>query len=175
MRQALTRARVEDTAPREIRPARYSPPAPAVRMALTWRWRPFLLCAALALWTWSAWFMFTARAVTLSTTPAEATLRVDRGFAPHVGRHWLLRPGAHRVEAHAPGHVPLVDTLLINDDAQQAHALTLTRLPGHLRLRLAPDNVVGEASIDGQAAGAAPGLLREVAAGTRTIDALNGT
>ncbi|MBX9609920.1 MAG: PEGA domain-containing protein [Gammaproteobacteria bacterium] len=166
----MTRPRAEDAAPRLIRPAPYAPPSPTARVAITWRRQPLLLCAALALWAWAAWFMFTARAVTLTTTPTEATLRVDHGFAPHVGRHWLLRPGPHRVEAHAPGHAPLVDTLLIGDDAQQAHALTLTRLPGHLRLRLAPDNVVGEVSIDGHAAGAAPGLRREVAAGTRTVE-----
>ncbi|MGE3848633.1 MAG: PEGA domain-containing protein, partial [Gammaproteobacteria bacterium] len=170
MRQALTRPRAEQPAPRLIRPARYAPPAPAPRVSLAWRWRPLLLCAALMLWAFAAWFMFTARAVTLTTSPAEAGLRVDRGFAPHFGRHWLLRPGAHRVEARAPGHAPLVATLIINDDAQQSHTLTLTRLPGHLRLRLAPDNVLGEASIDGRAVGAAPGVLRDVAAGARTVE-----
>lgn len=170
MRQALTRPRAEDAAPRLIRPLPYSPPAPSARVALTWRWRPLLLGGAFALWAWAAWFMFTARAVTLTTTPAEATLRVDHGFAPHVGRHWLLRPGTHRVEAHAPGHAPLIDELRIGDDAQQAHTLTLARLPGHLRLRLAPDNVEGEASVDGHAAGAVPGVLRDVAAGARTVE-----
>ena len=90
-----------------IRPQLFRPPPrgsalPRVEIA----WLPLMVSIALTLWALAAWFVFTARSVTLVTAPAGATVHVAEWLAPRIGQHWLLRPGQHRVFASAPGYWP---------------------------------------------------------------------
>ena len=153
-----------------IKPQRFRPPAhlsALPRWQLTWV--PLAVLAALLLWGLAAWYVFTARAVTLLAVPANATLTVHAGLTPHLGSHWLLRPGGRRVVVSAPGYISYDDHIVVDSEAMQTHTVTLTRLPGDLRIALTPA-IPAAVLIDNAAHGAAPGLIRGIAAGTRQIE-----
>ena len=153
-----------------ITPTCFRPPSrgsalPRLQIA----WLPLLVSAVLLLWALAAWFVFTARTVTLSATPSHASISVADGLAPHFGNHWLMRPGPHRVRVSAPGYQAF-DALVTVDDAQiQTREVTLERLPGHLRIALIPA-VQAEVLVDNVVLGKAPGVVHEIAAGKRQIE-----
>ena len=153
-----------------IRPQVFRPPprGPA-RPRLEFAWLPLLVSLVLVLWAMAAWFVFTARSVTLEVVPATAQIHVADWLAPRIGQHWLLRPGQHRIVAEAPGYKPYETSLTINDTAIQVHAITLERLPGHLRVSLTPE-VAAEVLIDDAAFGQAPGVVRNIPAGMRQLE-----
>ncbi len=153
-----------------IRPQAFSPPPrgpalPRIEIA----WLPLIVRLALALWALAAWFVFTARAVTLHTAPATAEVHIAEWLAPRIANHWLLRPGEHRVRASAPGYKAFDAMINIDDTAIQNRDITLERLPGDLRVSLTP-TVAAEVLVDNQALGKAPGVVRDIAAGTRQLE-----
>ena len=153
-----------------IRPQVFRPPprGPAKRW-IKIAWLPLLVSLALLLWAVAAWFVFTARSVTLEVTPDTAQIQLADWLAPRIGQHWLLRPGPHRVTADAPGYKPFDALLTIDDTPIQTHPITLERLPGHLRLRLTP-KVVADVLIDNAPFGKAPGVVRDIPAGARQLE-----
>jgi formylglycine-generating enzyme required for sulfatase activity len=128
-----------------------------------------MVSVALAVWALAAWFVFTARAVSLHSEPADAEVRVAEWLAPHFGNHWLLRAGAHRVRATAPGYKPFDALVEVDDTPIQTHDITLERLPGHVRITLTPA-VKAAVLVDNQALGQAPGVVHDIPAGPRQLE-----
>ncbi len=156
-----------------ITPAAFKPPDALT--GLGWPQLPWIkvlvlatLVGAVALLV----FIFSARAVQFVTTPASAELRVAGGFAPHFRQRWMLLPGKRRVVASAPGYHVLREKISVSRAPHQVIALTLRPLPGQLAITLnAGRNTDLKATvmIDDQAVGAAPGLVKNIAAGNRQI------
>ena len=151
--------------PQVFRPPPRGPARPGVEIP----WRPLLVSLALALWALAAWFVFTARSVTLAATPDLAHIHVAGGLAPRIGQHWLLRPGQHRVVASAPGYKNFDALIEVDDTPIQTRTVALERLPGHLRVRLTP-TVAADVLIDNAAYGKAPGVVRDIPAGARQLE-----
>ena len=153
-----------------IRPQVFRPPprGPAL-LRVEIAWLPLIVSLALVLWALAAWFVFTARSVTLDIAPAKATVHVADWLAPHIGQHWLLRPGHHRVLASAAGYKNFDASIRVDDPPIQTHAISLERLPGHLRISLTPA-VTAAVLVDNIALGKAPGVVRDIPAGTRQIE-----
>ena len=155
---------------RVIRPHTFrAPPRGPARLRLKITWLPLLVSVALALWAVSAWFVFTARSVSLAVTPPTAQVEVADWLAPRVGQHWLLQAGRHRVTAHAAGYRNFDAFITVDDTAFQTHRVTLERLPGRLRVSLTP-NVKAEVLIDNVRVGTAPGVIGDIAAGARQVE-----
>lgn len=158
------------TAGKLIRPQAFRPPT---RIAALPRfeiaWLPLLTSLVLALWALAAWFVFTARAVTLHTEPADARIEVAEWLAPRITNHWLLRAGEHRVRASAAGYKDFDALVTVDDAPRQTRDIVLERLPGSIRVTLQPA-VEASVLIDNQAFGKAPGVVREVPAGARQIE-----
>lgn len=158
------------TAGKLIRPQTFRPPSrlrtlPRFEIA----WLPLLTSLVLALWALAAWFVFTARAVTLHTEPADARIEVAQWLAPRIANHWLLRAGEHRVRASAAGYKDFDALVSVDDAPRQTRDIVLERLPGSIRITLQPA-VEASVLIDNQAFGKAPGVLREVPAGAHQIE-----
>ena len=151
--------------PQTFRPPPRGPALPRIEIA----WLPLTVSLVLLGWILAAWFVFTARAVTLHSEPANAELEVAEWLAPRIARHWLLRPGEYRVRAHAPGYQPFDATITVDDAPIQTYDITLQRLPGHLRIALTPA-VAAEVLIDNTALGTAPGVVRDIPAGLRQVE-----
>jgi formylglycine-generating enzyme required for sulfatase activity len=111
------------------------------------------------------WFIFTAVSISVQPNPRGAKVAVNGGIVVPIGDRFLLRPGKYEIGAQFPGYVPGHMTAQVSDVAGQQFELALQKLPGKLRIETpAPAQV----SIDGKAAGAAPGEL-EVAPGKHAI------
>ena len=157
------------TSPQIIAPAEFRPPGALTGVQwprLPWGLLVAVLTVLLTLGVMA--YMALARSVSLTAEPAEAEVIVKGLFAPRIGNHWLLLPGAHRVEASAPGYKPFDAEITVTQSTLQQHQLALTPLPGRLTLTLEP---VGEASVsvDGKEIGKAPGVIEEIEAGPREI------
>ena len=152
-----------------IKATRFRPPTggselPTVRIP----WRLSIVVAVLAATVWAAWFVWTARSVAIKAEPDIASVFVEEWLAPHVGNHWLLRPGKRRLRVEAPGYTTFAGTINVGEAPLQTQQVTLQALPGHLRIKVAP---VAQADIfvDGTKRGSAPGTIKDIAAGTREI------
>jgi formylglycine-generating enzyme required for sulfatase activity len=123
----------------------------------------------LGLVVWAVWFVFSARSVGIQTIPEQASVEVLERPALRVGDHWLLRAGKRRVLVAAPGYVSFRDEVEITPAPLQTHTITLAKLPGHLRVTLAPAST-GELFVDGQPHGEVPGILTDIPAGNHEIE-----
>lgn len=122
----------------------------------------------LAATVWAAWFVLTARSVSITTEPADASVYVEEWPSPQVGNHWLLRPGRQAVRVESPGYTTFVGDIVVSDAALQTQHVVLDPLPGHLRVDVTPA-VTAQITIDGEGRGSVPGEVRDIPAGKRNI------
>ena len=152
-----------------IEPAAFAPPG--ILRRLVWPslpWTQLLVIGTLLCTVGALIFIFGARSVELTVTPAESTLTVARGFALHLNGHWMLLPGTHSVAAEASGYRSLHQQFRVTAEPLQHYAFALQPLPGKLRITLAPITRAA-VNIDDRAAGTAPGVIEEVEAGAREV------
>lgn len=163
-------ATAASSAPKVIRAQAFrAPPRGTGLPPIDIPWLPLIMSLVLTVWAVAAWFVFTARAVTLKTEPPGASVEIAHWLAPRISNHWLLRPGAHRVRATAPGYQAFDAPIEIDAAPIQTRDIVLERLPGQLRIALEPA-VKATVLIDNEAHGAAPGLVRDIPAGLRQIE-----
>ncbi len=104
--------------------------------------------------------------VTLDIRPADARVRTPGALSVHAGEHLWLIPGRHTVRAEHAGYIPAETEVRLRAGGTAAVRLRLAQLPGQLQIDTG--GVVAAISVDGVAAGLAPGLV-SVPAGARTI------
>src|SRR5437762_838511 len=104
--------------------------------------------------------------VALDVRPQDARVRTPGALSLHLGRQLLILPGRRIVRAERDGFLPAEAAVLVQPGAASAVHLVLVTLPGQLQIDTA--GVVAAVSIDGVAAGLAPGVL-SVPAGERTV------
>lgn len=90
------------------------------------------LCAA-------AWFVFTARHVTLEITPQADRIEIDGGLPTlKIGSHHLMRPGRYTLNAEKQCYQPLQREFTISDAETQSIRAAMIQLPGKLALEIHP-------------------------------------
>ncbi|TLY89168.1 MAG: PEGA domain-containing protein, partial [Gammaproteobacteria bacterium] len=104
--------------------------------------------------------------VALDVRPQDARVRAPGALSLHLGGRLLILPGRRIVRAERDGFLPAEAAVLVQPGVASAVHLVLVKLPGQLQIDTA--GVVAAVSIDGVAAGLAPGVLT-VPAGERTI------
>lgn len=157
-------ARGDVIEPIKFRPASNAPQLPRVKLP----WAHAFIALILMVGAWGAWYVFTARSVSIVTEPGGATVIVDELFAPSIGEHWVLRPGARSVIVEAPGYQPFKDDLVVTPEPLQTHKVTLDPLPGHLKVEVSPVTSA-DVTIDELITATAPTTISNVAAGPREI------
>jgi formylglycine-generating enzyme required for sulfatase activity len=104
--------------------------------------------------------------VAVEVHPEDARLRTPGAPSWHLGQRLLVLPGRRLVRAERDGYLAAQAALNIQPGGTASVRLVLSKLPGRLQIDTA--GVVAAVSIDGVAAGLAPGVL-SVPAGERTI------
>jgi formylglycine-generating enzyme required for sulfatase activity len=129
--------------------------------------RGFIAAAALVavLLGLAIWILKTVQPVTVSVTPAEATVR-GSGFSWRSGDLLFLRAGPQVVTARAAGHRTVTRTVQVREGEALRLDLRLEPLPGVLEIDTG--GVAAQVFIDGAEAGKAPGSI-EAGAGERTL------
>jgi formylglycine-generating enzyme required for sulfatase activity len=127
-------------------------------------------------WVWAAGALVLAALLTLvasfepialDLSPGSARVRTPETLlAFRSGDRLLVLPGEHRLRAEAPGYVPAETTVNVEEGTAAVARLSLVKGPG--RLEIDTGGVPATVSVDGVAAGRAPGVL-EIAAGSRTV------
>jgi formylglycine-generating enzyme required for sulfatase activity len=126
-----------------------------------------LVLAALAL---CAWYVLTARAVRVETSPTAAKLEIRGGLiTPLIGGRYLLRPGVYTVTAEAVGHLDLSETLEVGPETPPIVHFAFEPLGGLLDIRSRPINGAS-VTIDGIHVGTTPVDNIELSAGTHPIE-----
>ncbi len=115
------------------------------------------------------YFLFSARSITVVTSPPAEQLNINGGPVLPLGNRYLLLPGEYTLEAAAPDHYPLRESFLVTDERGQNFAFELILLPDIVSVISSP---VSTASviIDGQAVGQTPLKDFEVPAGEHTLE-----
>jgi formylglycine-generating enzyme required for sulfatase activity len=157
---------------RAIKPAGFEPrwqsPPRSARFKV--RLRSLVLAAVIGLLATGAWFVLTARAVRVETTPTAASIEVRGGWLkPKIGGRYLLRPGTYTVEASLTGYRSLAATLEVDAGTPSVVAFTLEPLGGLLSITSSP--VEGaEIVIDGSPHGVTPAVDIELGAGEHGVE-----
>ncbi len=150
--------------PIKFRPASGAPQLPRVKLP----WAHGFIGLILIVGLWSAWYVVTARSVSIVTDPPEAVVTVDELIAPSIGGHWVLRAGPRNVVVEAPGYFPFKDDLVITAEPLQTHTVVLDPLPGHLRVEISPVKTA-TILIDDLIEATVPSTINNIEAGGREI------
>jgi len=115
------------------------------------------------------YFLFSARSITLETSPPAEQLNIDGGPVLPVGNRYLLLPGDYSLQAAASGYYPLQESFVVTAERGQNFSFKLMLLPDIISVNSSP---VREASvtIDGQVVGQTPLKDIEVPAGEHTLE-----
>jgi formylglycine-generating enzyme required for sulfatase activity len=129
-----------------------------------------VLMAAVVLLATGAWFVLTARAVQVETSPAADNLEIQGSWlTPRIGDSYLLHPGSYTVVAKLEGYRSLSGTLEVNGDTPSVVGFVFEPLGGLLTITSNP--VEGaEITIDGESFGTTPMHDIELAAGEHTVE-----
>jgi formylglycine-generating enzyme required for sulfatase activity len=152
-----------------ISPTAFRPPGNAIglpRMKLPWA--QISIAAIVLIGLWGAWYVITARSVKIDVIPSEALVSFDELIAPSIDDHWVLRPGKRQVVVTAPGYKTHREALMITDELIQTYAVSLTPLPGSLRVEIAPIDSA-TITIDALSTATVPSTISEIEAGPRQI------
>ena len=104
--------------------------------------------------------------VVVEVHPEDARVRTPGALSLHLGGQLWVLPGPRRVRAEHEGYLPAEAAVVVHRGGTERVRLVLTKLPGQLQIDTA--GVVASVSIDGVAAGLAPGVIA-VPSGERTI------
>jgi formylglycine-generating enzyme required for sulfatase activity len=157
---------------RTIEPADFQPrwQSPPRRSRFRVRPRSLLVIAIIALLAVGAWYVLTARAVRVETTPAADSLQIRGGWlTPKFGDSYLLRPGTYSVEAELEGYRKLSTILEVNGDTPAVVNIVFEPLGGLLSVTSSPIDGA-EITIDGTVIGTTPAVDLELAAGEHVIE-----
>jgi formylglycine-generating enzyme required for sulfatase activity len=146
--------------------------SPPTRSRFSVRPRSLVMMAAVALLAAGAWFVLTARAVRVETSPAADHLEIQGSWlTPKFGDSYLLHPGSYTVAAELEGYRSLSQTLEVNGDTPSVVGYVFEPLGGLLTVISSP---VGgaEITIDGEVSGATPAYEIELGAGEHTVEIL---
>ncbi len=150
--------------PVKFRPAGSTPALPRFKLP----WAQVFIALIVALGAWAAWYVITARSVSITTQPEGAIVTVDELIAPVIREHWVLRPGPRRFVVEAEGYQRFADEIVITDEAIQTHSVALDPLPGKLKLEITPD-ITADVTIDDTIRAQAPTTIDDIEAGPREV------
>jgi formylglycine-generating enzyme required for sulfatase activity len=128
-----------------------------------------VLMAAVAILFVGAWFVLTAQAVRVETTPVADHLELQGGWlTPKIGGSYLLQPGDYIVAARLEGYRTLSEVLEVNGNTPSLVSFVFEPLGGLLTITSSP--VEGaEITIDGEPSGVTPARDIEVSAGEHNV------
>jgi len=133
---------VEDAAPDgsdAISPMEFTPLTPGdIRKKKHIRYTTLIIGALLAGCLSIAWFIFTAKSLSITTDPKTAQVSLGNGLSLKLGDEYLIRPGTYALKIESPGYYPMETSQVITEQQNQHYSFSLRRLPGHLKVLTTP-------------------------------------
>lgn len=130
--------------------------------------RKILLIFAMLACAAGAWFLFTAKTLSITTTPATDNIQINGGLALKFGDSYLLRPGLYTIHAKSKDYQPLQQGFTVDSNTEQYRHFTLNRLPGLLTVNTLP-KVDAEIWLDGVNIGRSDTQIKGVEAGQHQL------
>jgi formylglycine-generating enzyme required for sulfatase activity len=141
------------------------------------RWLGLVVGLAFLMLFVAAWFVFTARQITIHIEPRAEDISIGGSLiAPRFGGHFLLRPGTYTLHATKECYVALDQPFEVGTEKNQTLRFKMERLPGRISVQTHPDGQPGapltgaRLVIDGQEVGVTPISNLEVKAGSRVFE-----
>ena len=141
------------------------------------RWLALAVGLVFVLLFAAAWFVFTARQITIHVEPRAQDITIGGSLiAPRFGGHFLLRPGKYTLHATRECYAALDQPFEVGAEKDQTLRFKMQRLPGRISVQTHPDSQPGvpltgaRLMIDGQEVGVTPISNLEVKAGSRVFE-----
>jgi formylglycine-generating enzyme required for sulfatase activity len=141
------------------------------------RWLGMAAGLAFLLLFAAAWFVFTARQITIHIEPQAEDISIGGSLiAPRFGGHFLLRPGTYTLHATKECYAALDQPFEVGAEKNQTVQFKMERLPGRISVQTHPDGqpdvplTGARLMIDGQEVGVTPISNLEVQAGPRVFE-----
>jgi formylglycine-generating enzyme required for sulfatase activity len=141
------------------------------------RWLGLVVGLIFVLLFAAAWFVFTARQITIQIEPWAEDITIGGSLiAPRFGGHFLLRPGTYTLHATKDCFAALDQPFEVGTEKNQTLRFKMERLPGRISVQAHPDGRPGvpltgaRLMIDGQEVGVTPISNLEVKAGPRVFE-----
>lgn len=78
----------------------------------------------------AAWFVLTARSVSVEVEPITAEVVIEGGFKVRLGRRYLMRTGSYQLRLSNEGYHSISTQLVVNEEQAQTHLFPMRKLPG---------------------------------------------
>jgi formylglycine-generating enzyme required for sulfatase activity len=149
----------QQTGSETISPVQFTPRTPGdIRRKKRIRYTTLAGGALLAVCLGIAWFIFTAKSLSIKTDPETARVSLTDGLYLKLGDEYLIRPGTYALKIEAAGYYPLETVQRVTQQQNQHYSFSLRRLPGHLKVVTTPQ-VDAEVWLDNELEGKAGQLI----------------
>ncbi len=147
-----------------ITPVDFTPPkGDGPGIVFRWRWLYGAAAAFAAVSGFAAWFVLTAKSVTIEVEPLTAEIELE-GLGFRIGPRYLLRQGEYGLQLRSEGYHDSEQVLVVGEDAAQNRRYVMNPLPG--RISVGSGDVEGaRVSIGGADIGLTPVVDAAVEAG----------
>lgn len=152
-----------DFTPHEVKERKFS---------YQFKWSHLFVSVFLAVSGTAAWFVLTAKSVSIEAEPITAQIQIEGGVNFKLGQRYLIRRGSYELTLTNEGYHDTVTRLLVGEEQDQTHPFTLRKLPGIISI--ATLNLTGaRVKIDGVDLGPTPLLDMPVEAGDHQLTISN--
>ncbi|MFT4886770.1 MAG: sulfatase activating formylglycine-generating enzyme [Pseudohongiellaceae bacterium] len=128
----------------------------------------FVLVAFFSVSGFAAWFVLTAKSVSIEANPVTAMVEISGGLNFKLGPRYLIRSGTYDIKLVNEGYHDSETVLVVSSDQTQTHPYVMDKLPGVISF--ASNELVGaRVQVDGIDLGETPLLKLLVEAGERQL------
>ena len=128
----------------------------------------FVLAAFLSISGFAAWFVLTAKSVSIEANPVTAVVEISGGLKLKLGPRYLIRSGSYDIKLANAGYHDSETTLVVSSDQTQTHFYEMQKLPGILSFAT-KDLINARVQVDGIDLGETPLVSILVEAGERQL------
>ncbi len=115
-------------------------PSKIERAIKRWSSGQIVLAASIAIVLFTLWFLFTAKSVRINFSAPTQAISLSGGFHIEFGNVFLLRRGEYEVVATSEGYETFSVKFEVNDERNQTLFFELTPTPGHLSIKVTPED-----------------------------------
>ena len=101
-----------------------------LRVRYKFKWIHALVAVFLSITGTTAWFVSTARSVSIEVQPITAQIQIEGGFSFKLGRRYLIRTGSYQLTLTNTGYHDSTTQLLVNREQTQTLTFSMRKLPG---------------------------------------------
>lgn len=101
-----------------------------VRVRYKFKWIHVVVILFLSVTGATAWFVLTARSVSIEVVPITAEIQLEGGLSFKLGQRYLIRTGSYDLTLTNAGYHDSKTLVLINREQAQTHRFSMRKLPG---------------------------------------------